>query len=71
VLAFYHLIRAGDLQRFLISEIEAKPEFNVQLGEADLAVGRILGIGFSDFALSEPGVPRPAITAQRFTARVA
>ena len=71
VLAFYHLIRAGDLQRFLISEIEAKTEFKVQLGEADLAVGRILGIGFSDFALSEPGVPRPAITAQRITARVA
>ena len=70
-LAFYHLIRAGDLQRFLISEIEAKTEFKVQLGEADLAVGRILGIGFSDFALSEPDVPRPAITAQRITARVA
>jgi uncharacterized protein involved in outer membrane biogenesis len=71
VLTFYHLIRAGDLQRFLISEIEAKTEFKVQLGEADLAVGRILGIGFSDFALSEPDVPRPTITAQRITARVA
>ena len=70
-LAFYHLIRAGELRRFLISEIEAKTEFKVQLGEADLAVGRILGIGFSDFALSEPDVPRPAITAQRITARVA
>ena len=34
-------------------------------------MGRILGIGFSDFALSEPDVPRPAITAQRITARVA
>ena len=70
-LAFYHLIRAGELRRFLISEIEAKTDFKVQLGEADLAVGRILGIGFSDFALSEPDVPRPAITAQRITARVA
>ncbi|MCM3900612.1 MAG: AsmA family protein, partial [Pyrinomonadaceae bacterium] len=70
-LAFYHLIRAGELRRFLISEIEAKTEFKVQLGEADLAVGRILGIGFSDFALSEPDVPGSAITAQRITARVA
>jgi len=70
-LAFYHLIRAGELRRFLISEIESKTEFKVQLGEADLAVGRILGIGFSDFALSEPDAARPAITAQRITARVA
>jgi hypothetical protein len=70
-LALYHLIRSGELPRFLVSEIEAKTEFKVQLGEADLEVGRILGIGFSDFALSEPDAPRPAITAQRMTARVA
>ena len=70
-LAFYHLIHAGELRRFLISEIEAKTEFKVQLGETDLALGRILGIAFDDFALSEPNVPRPAITAQRITARVA
>ena len=70
-LAFYHLIHAGELRRFLISEIEAKTNFKVELGEADLAVGRILGIGFSDFALAEPDVARPAITAQRITARVA
>ena len=70
-LAFYHLISAGELRRYLISEIESKTEFKVQLGEADLAVGRILGIGFSDFALSEPDAVRPAITAQRITARVA
>ncbi|HZD39246.1 MAG TPA: AsmA-like C-terminal domain-containing protein, partial [Terriglobales bacterium] len=71
VLAFYHLIRAGELRRFLISEIEAKTDFTVQLGEADLAVGRILGIGFSDFAVAEPGVAQPIITARRITARVA
>ncbi|HXV80799.1 MAG TPA: AsmA-like C-terminal domain-containing protein [Candidatus Binatia bacterium] len=71
VLAFYHLIRDGELHRFLISEIEARTEFKVQLGEADLAVGRILGIGFNDFALAEPGVARPIVTARRITARVA
>ncbi|HSE87523.1 MAG TPA: AsmA-like C-terminal domain-containing protein [Candidatus Binatia bacterium] len=70
-LGFYHLIRGGELQRFLVSEIEAKTEFKVQLGEADLEMGRILAIGFSDFALFEPDAPRPAITAQRMTARVA
>ena len=70
-LASYHLIRGGELQRFLISEIESKTEFKVQLGEADLEIGRILAIGFSDFALSEPDAPRPSLTAQRITARVA
>ena len=70
-IAFYHLIRTGDLRRFLVSEIEAKTEFKVQLGEADLAIGRILGVGFSDFALSESDATRPAITAERITARVA
>ena len=45
-LAFYHLIHAGELRRFLISEIEAKTEFKVQLGETDLELGRILGIAF-------------------------
>jgi AsmA-like C-terminal region/AsmA family/Protein of unknown function len=70
-LAFYYLIHAGEFRRLLINELEAKTEFKVELGEADLAVGRILGIGFSDLALSEPDVSQPAITAQRITARVA
>src|SRR5262245_33244694 len=70
-LAFYHLIRTGELRRYLISEIESKTEFKVQLGDAELAMGRILGIGFSDFELSEPDARSPAITAQRITARVA
>src|SRR5262245_5193950 len=70
-LAFYHLIRTGELRRYLISEIESTTNFKVQLGDAELAMGRILGIGFSDFALSEPDAISPAITAQRITARVA
>src|SRR5262245_10790915 len=70
-LAFYHLIRTGELQRYLISEIESKTEFKVQLGDAELEMGRILGVAFSDFALSEPGAMSPAITAERITARVA
>ena len=69
--AFYYLIRVGEFQRFVVEEIEAKAELKIQLGEAELEVGRILGIGFRDFALSEPGASRPAITAQRVTARVA
>ena len=69
--ALYYLIHVGEFQRFVVEEIGAKTELQIQLGEAELEVGRILGIGFRDFALSEPGASRPAITAQRVTARVA
>ena len=69
--AFYYLIRIGEFQRFVVSEIEGKTELKIQLGDAEVEMGRILAIGFRDFALSEPGASRPAITAQRVTARVA
>jgi hypothetical protein len=65
------LIRAGELQHFLVSEIEAKTAFKVQLGRADLEMGRILGIGFNNFALSESGATSPVITARRISARIA
>jgi uncharacterized protein YhdP len=70
-LAFYHLIRVGEFRRFLIRELEQKTELKVQLGEADFEFGRMLGIGFNHVALSEPGAARPALTAERVTARVA
>ena len=70
-LAFYHLLSVGEFRRFLISEIEQNTKFNVRLGEAQLEVGRILGVGFHDLALSEPGDAEPVITAERITARVA
>ena len=70
-LAFYHLISVGEFRRFLIDEIEQNTKFKVQLGEAKLEVGRILGVGFYDLALSEPDRAEPVITAERITARVA
>lgn len=70
-LAFYHLLSVGEFRRFLITEIEQNTKFKVQLGEAKLEVGRILGVGFHDFALFEPGDAEPVITAERITARVA
>jgi uncharacterized protein YhdP len=69
--AFYHLISVGEFRRFLISEIEQNTELKVGLGEAELQMGRILGIAFRDVAISEPDAPQPAITAERITARVA
>ena len=70
-LAFYHLLSVGEFRRFLIAEIEQNTKFKVQLSEAKLEVGRILGVGFHDLALSEPGDAAPVITAERITARVA
>jgi hypothetical protein len=70
-LAFYQLLSVGEFRRFLISEIEQNTNFNVRLGEAQLEVGRFLGVGFHDVALSEPGGAEPVITAERITARVA
>jgi hypothetical protein len=70
-LAFYQLLSVGEFRRFLISEIEQNTNFNVRLGEAQLEAGRILGVGFHDLALSEPGGAEPVITAERITARVA
>ncbi len=70
-LAFYHLLSVGEFRRFLIAEIEQNTNFKVQLGEAKLEVGRILGVGFHDLTLSEPDAVAPVITAERITARVA
>jgi hypothetical protein len=69
--AFYHLMRTGEFRRFLIEEVEKQTEIKVELGDADLEIGWITGVSFSDLALSEPGAAEPAIRAQRLTARVA
>jgi uncharacterized protein YhdP len=71
LIAFYHLIRIGEFRRFLVSEIEQRTELKVQLGEADLEIGRVLGVSFRDLALSRPESSQPVIRAERITARVA
>jgi uncharacterized protein involved in outer membrane biogenesis len=70
-LAVYHLVRAGEVHRFLSAEIEKRTELHTQLGGADLEIGWITGIAFNNLALSEPGAAEPAITAQKVTARMA
>jgi len=70
-LAFYHLMRTGEFRRFLIEEVERQTELKVQLGAADLEIGWITGVAFDQLGLSEPGVSKPVITAERVTARVA
>ena len=70
-LAAYHLVRVGEVHRFLSAEIEKRTELRTQLGGADLEIGWITGIAFSNLTLSESGAAAPAIMAQRVTARIA
>ena len=70
-LAFYHLVRVGDFRRFLISQLEQETQLQIQLGEADLEMGNILGVSFRNLVLAEPGQAEPEIVAERVTARVA
>jgi len=69
--AFYHLVQIGEFRRFLISEVERRTQLQVIVGEAELHMGRIVGISFKDFALLEPDQSRPMISAQRVFMRVA
>jgi uncharacterized protein involved in outer membrane biogenesis len=70
-LAFYRLVRVGEFRRFVVTEVEQQTQLKVQLGEAHLEIGRIVGIAFHDVALTDPDATQPAITAERVTARVA
>ena len=70
-LAFFHLVRTGEFRRYLITEIEQQTELKLQLGEADLEIGRILGISFHNVAVAESDLAAPALSAELVTARVA
>src|SRR5262245_25836 len=58
-LAFYHLMRTGEFRRFLIGEIERQTDLKVELGEADLEIGWITGVAFSQLGISEPDATKP------------
>jgi uncharacterized protein YhdP len=70
-LAVYRLVRVGEVHRFLTAEIEKQTGLQTRFGGAELELGWITGIAFSDLALSEPGAAEPALTSQRVTARIA
>ena len=69
--AFYHLIRVGEFRRFLAGEFEQRTGLKVEVGEAVVEMGRVVGVSFRDFALLEPGQSRPVIAAPRMVIRVA
>src|ERR1700675_1977382 len=69
--AFYHLIRVGEFRRFLVGEFEQRTGLKMEVGEAEVEMGRVLGVSFRDFALLGPGQSRPVIAAPRMVVRVA
>jgi uncharacterized protein YhdP len=71
LIAFYHLIQVGELRRFLVSEFEQHTGLKVEVGEAEVEMGRVVGVSFHDFTLREPEQDRPVITAPRIVIRVA
>src|SRR5689334_12585367 len=52
--AFYHLIQVGELRRFLVSEFESRSGLKVDVGEAEVELGWVLGVSFRDFTLRDP-----------------
>ena len=70
-LAFYHLVRIGEVRRFLVDEIEKQTELKIDLGGADLEIGWITGVVFRNVSVRERDESSPALTAERVTARVA
>ena len=71
VFAFFHLIRVGEFRRFLVGEFEQRTGLKVEVGEAEVEMGRVLGVSFRDFVLLGPGQSRPVIAAPRMVIRVA
>ena len=71
LIAFYRFVQIGDLRRFLVSEIERQTRLRVSVGEAELEMGKALGISFSDLVLMEPESERPVVTAQKAVVRMA
>ncbi len=69
--AFHHLIEVGEFRRFLTSEFESRTGLKVEVGEARVEMGRVLGVSFRDFVLREPNHGRPVVTAPRILIRVA
>lgn len=70
-LAAYRLVQVGEVHRFLSAQIEKQTGLQTRLGAAELEIGWVTGIAFSDLALSEVNAAAPAITAERLTARIA
>ncbi len=71
VFAFYHMIQVGELRRFLIAEFESRSGLRLEIGAAEVEVGRVLGVSFRDFALKNPDGNITVVAAPKVLIRVA
>ena len=62
--ALSHLIRIREFRRFLVDEIESRTQWVVTAGEAELHLGRAIGLSILDFALWEKDGTAPLIRAE-------
>src|SRR3989338_1444290 len=69
--SLYYLIQVGEFRQFFISEIERRTHLKVRVGEAELQMGRVVGISFRGIALTEPDKDHPLLTAEKTLVRVA
>ena len=69
--ALSHLIRIREFRRFLVDEIESRTQWVVTAGEAELHLGREIGLSILDFALWEKDGTAPLIRAERVLVRIA
>jgi uncharacterized protein involved in outer membrane biogenesis len=71
IFAFYHLIQVGELRRFLVSEFESRSGLKLDVGEAEVELGWVLGVSFRDFALRDPIRNIVVVEAPKIFIRVA
>ena len=71
VFAFYRLLQVGEFRSFLIAEFEQRTGLRVTVGEAQIEIGRIAGVSFRDFVLTERDSNQPLVSAPKVLVRVA
>ena len=69
--AFYHMIQVGELRRFLVGEFEARSGLKLEIGAAEIEVGRVLGVSFHDLALKNADGTMTVVAARKALIRVA
>jgi hypothetical protein len=68
--AFYHLIEVGEFRRFLIDQFESRSGLRLEIGEAKVEIGWVLGVSFRDFTLHDPQRQIAVVTAPKVLIRV-
>ena len=71
LVALVYLFQVGEIRRFLIREIEARTHLKIRAGEAELRVGKVMGITIRDIVLHGAGGSKTLLIAEGMLIRVA